>query len=82
MCANFRIMPEKEFPAYLCPNLIYLISAVRYRSFEIVRNKNWCILSSTGNVNLLFGFNNYVILVLMILFNHCHTKNFLRIGLP
>ena len=55
---NFRVIPEKEF--YLRPKSGYLKSAVRSRSFEIVRNKNGCILSSTGKVNLSFGFNDTI----------------------
>ena len=58
MSAKFIIIPEKEF--VLHPNLGYLKSAVRSRSFEIVRNKNGCILSSTGKVNLSFGLNDTI----------------------
>ena len=44
--------------SYVRPKLGYLKSVVRSMSFEIVRNKNGCILSSTEKVNLSFGFNN------------------------
>ena len=40
---------------YLLANLVYLKSAVRPRSLENVRNKNGCVVSSTGKVNLSFG---------------------------
>ena len=66
--ANFRIIPEKEF-VLLSPKVGTLESAVRSRSFENVRNKNGCVVSSTGKVDYH--------LVLMILFNHCHFNNFL-----
>ena len=57
MLPNFRIIPEKEF-VLLTPKIGIL--AVRSRSFDIVRNKNGCILSSTGKVNLSFGFNDTI----------------------
>ena len=59
---------------YLLPMLEYLKSAMRSRSFENVRNKNGCVVSSAGKVDLSF--------VLMILFNHCHFNKFLWIGFP
>ena len=40
--------------------LEYLKNAVRSRSFENVRNKNGCIVSSTGKVDLSFGFNDTI----------------------
>ena len=55
---NFRVIPEKEFVLRL--KLGYFKSAVRSRSFEIVKNKNGCILSSTGKVSLSFGFNDTI----------------------
>ena len=46
--------------SYLRPMLGYLKSAVRKLAFENVRNKNGCVLSSTGKVDLSFGFNDTV----------------------
>ena len=48
---NFRIIPEKEF---------VLLTAMRSRSFENVRNKNGSVVSSTGKVDLSFGFNDTI----------------------
>ena len=56
---NFRIIPEKEF-FYLLPKPEYWKSAVRSRSFEDLRNKNGCVMSSTGKVDLSFGFNDAI----------------------
>ena len=56
---NFIIIPEKEF-VLLSPKLGYLKSAVRSRSFENVRNKNGCVMSSTGKVDLSFGINDTI----------------------
>ena len=55
---NFRIIPEKEF--VLFPKLEYLKSAVRSRSSENVRIINGCVVSSTGKVDLSFGFNDTI----------------------
>ena len=46
--------------SYLRPQLGCLKSAVRSRSFESVRNKNGCIMSSIGKVDLSFGFNDTI----------------------
>ena len=46
--------------SYLLLKLEYLKSAVRSRSFENVRNKNECVVSSTGKVDLSFGFNGTI----------------------
>ena len=46
--------------SYLRPKLGYLKYAVRKWAFENVRNKNGCVLSSTGKVDLSFGFNDTV----------------------
>ena len=43
--------------SYLLPDLEYMKSAVRSRSFENVRNKN---VSSTEKVDLSFGFNDII----------------------
>ena len=43
--------------SYLLPMLEYLKSVVRSSSFKNVRNKNGCVVSSTGKVDLSFGFN-------------------------
>ena len=40
--------------------LQYLKSAVGSRSFENVRNKNGCVVSKTGKVDLSFGFNDTI----------------------
>ena len=55
---NFRIIPEKEFVSL--PELKYLKSAVRSSSFENVINKNGGVVSSTGKVDLSFGFNDTI----------------------
>ena len=52
------IIPEKEF--VLLPKLEYLKRAVRSMSFENGRNKNGCAVSSTGKVDLSFGFNDTI----------------------
>ena len=52
---NFRIIPVKGF-VLLTPKLEHMKSAMRPRSFENVRNKNGCVMSSTGKVDLSFGF--------------------------
>ena len=56
---NFRIIPLEEF-VLLLPELEYLKSAVRSRSFENVRNKNVCVVSSIGKVDLSFGFDDTI----------------------
>ena len=56
---NFRIIPEKEF-VLLTPKVKFLKSAVRFRSFENVRNKNGCVVSSTGKVDLSFAVNHSI----------------------
>ena len=45
---------------YLLPKLEYLKSAVKSRSFENVRNKNGCLVSSVGKIDLSFGFNDTI----------------------
>ena len=55
---NFRVIPEKKF--VLLPKLRHLKGAMRSRSFENVRNKNGCVVSSTGKVDLSFGFNDTI----------------------
>ena len=50
---NFRVIPEKKF---VLSKLGYLKSAVKSRSFENVRNKNGCVVSSNAKVDLSFGF--------------------------
>ena len=55
---NFRIIPEKDFVSLT--KLEYLKSAARSRSFENVINKNGCVMSSTGKVDLSFGFNDII----------------------
>ena len=47
----FRIIPEKEF--VLLRKLEYLKSAVRSRSFENIKNKNRCVVSSAVKVDLV-----------------------------
>ena len=46
--------------SYLLPKLECLKSAVRSRSFENVKNKNGCVVSSTGKVDFLFGLNDSI----------------------
>ena len=46
--------------SYLRPKLEYLKSALRSRSFENVRNKTGCVVSSTGKVDLSFGSNDTI----------------------
>ena len=65
---NFRVMPEKNL-SYLRPELGYMKSAVRSRSFQNVRNKR--------GVSFQVLERSIYLLVLMILFGHCHTNNFL-----
>ena len=59
---NFRIIPEKEF--ILLTPIVGILeikkSAVRSMSSENVRNKNGCVVSSTGKVDLSFGFNDTI----------------------
>ena len=52
---------------YLLPELVYLKSAVRSRSLENVRNKNGCVVLLERSIYHL---------VLLVLFNHCHTNKF------
>ena len=56
---NFRIIPDKEL-VLLTSKLEYLKSAVRSRSFENVRNKNGCVVSSAEKVDLSFAFNDTI----------------------
>ena len=54
-------LSQKRNLSYVRPKLGYLKNAVRPSwSFEIVMNKNECILSSTGKVNLSFAFNDTI----------------------
>ena len=52
MCAKFENNPREEICVTYTQIWDTLKNAVRSRSFEVVRNKNGCILSSTGNVKL------------------------------
>ena len=54
---NFRIISGKEF-VLLAPKFGILEKCCETRSFENVRNKNGCVVSSTGKVDLSFGFND------------------------
>ena len=56
---NFRIIPEREL-SYLLPRVEYLKNAERFRSFKNARDKNWCVVSSTGKADLSFGFNDTI----------------------
>ena len=59
VCQILEQSQRRKFP-YLRPELGYLKSAVRSRSFENVRNKNGCIMSSIGKVDLSIGFNDTI----------------------
>ena len=50
---NFRVIPENKF-VLLTPKV------GRPRPFENVRNKNRCVVLSTGKVELSFGFNDTI----------------------
>ena len=64
--SNFNIIQEKEF-LLLIPRLEYLKSTVRSMSFENVRNKNGCVVSSTGKVDLSFGFNDTILTIVILI---------------
>ena len=55
----FRITPEKEF-VLLTLKVGILEKCVRSKSFENVINENGCVVSSTGKVDLSFGFNDTI----------------------
>ena len=61
---NFRIVTEKTL-VLVTPKVgifekCYLKSAVRSRPFENVRNKDGCVVSSIGKVDLSFGFDDTI----------------------
>ena len=57
--SNLRIILEKEF-VLLTPKAGILEKCCEIRSFENVRNKNGCVVSSTGKVDLSFSFNDAI----------------------
>ena len=61
-CANFRIISEKEF-GLLTPKVGIVGRLEKCCDIQVIQNceeKNGCILSSTGRVNLSFGFNDTI----------------------
>ena len=62
MCVKFYNNYREGICLTYSKKLEYLKSAVRSRSFENVRNKNGCVMSSTGRVDLSVsaGFNDAI----------------------
>ena len=75
--ANFRVIPEKKFLLSKLKVGI-LESAVKSRSFKNVRNKNGCVVSSTGKVDLSLVLRMYKhFSILSLLLRRAARCNFL-----
>ena len=59
VCQILELSQRRNF-SHFRPKLGYLKSAVRSSSFENVRNNNGCVVSTTGKVDLSFGFNDTI----------------------